>query len=121
MSITYYPPGFPGPIDLGRLDPEAVAVYSFDWSAWLTRNSLAAIEESVWEISTGGAIGDGVTVVTRKGVNTIPAEPTLLSPRTACHIYATTAQVGDVLTVTNHIRAATLQDEASFSVLIEER
>lgn len=118
---TYYPPGHTGPLDVGLFDPEEVGVFGFDWTDWLAKYSVATVDESKWEVSAGALLGDGITPVTFKGITTTPGAPMLATPETTCHVYLDTAVAGDVIVLTNHIRAGQLQVDRSMQFTVQER
>lgn len=121
MTGVYLPPGHQGPLDVGLIDPEEVGVFGFNWADWLTKNNLANVDESTWSVSTGAALGDGVTTVDKKGLVATPGAPTLASPQTTCHVYVNGAAAGDTITITNHIRASSLLADRSMIVTVSER
>lgn len=130
MDYVLYPSGESGPVVIDDVDPDAVVVVGVDWSQWLSNRGLSAIDESSWHPGDGAAVGDGSTPVTKKGKTATPPAPsitageavsTIAAGLTLASIYIDTGEVGDVITVSNHIRAGQVMDEVSMQFTVAQR
>lgn len=106
---------------ISPIDEHDIVVVGFNWQKWLDDIGETEVSQSAWTISSGGAIGDGITSVIKKTYNRTPPPPQISTNLTTAHIWVTTAKAGATLTVTNHVVAGTQVLDRSATMLVKAR
>ena len=136
-SVIIYPPGNPEPVEIEGIDPDAVVVIGVDWSKFLgDAGIINGLNESTWHPGPGLLIGDGTSLVTRKGKVVTPSDKriitgvyddTIPSALTQAWAYVDPAVITEPIAentyvkISNHIRAGDIMDEVTVKMLVKHR
>lgn len=100
------------------LDSDSIIPYSWDWTAWLSAETISS--QSI-VADAGIGVGDGVTSVTKRGVSYTPADVSEASGVVTAWLYADGVTSGTYEVVCHIATNAGRVDERTITVTVTDR